>query len=46
MYFYILFKIEIELEFFQFTFEFYILDMKILSACKKCEGEGEIPQTK
>ena len=41
VYFYILFKIEINAKLFKFSFQFYLLKENIYSPCSKCAGKGE-----
>ena len=41
VYFYILFKIDINYKFFQFSFQFYLLKENIYSSCTKCAGKGQ-----
>ena len=42
LYVYILFKFECNLWIFSFSFQFYLINEKILGACSKCKGKGEI----
>ena len=41
IYFYILFKVEIDVKFFKFSFQFYLLKENIYSPCRKCAGKGQ-----
>ena len=46
VYFYILFKIEINAKIFSFSFQFYLVNEKIFSPCSKCAGKGEKEKNK
>ena len=41
LYYYILFKIEINIKFFKFSFQFYLIRERVKHSCKKCIGSGE-----